>query len=108
MRPPAARLRPGPNPAKTPASGKASVRPLRFSPMCFGGTFCLALTVAERLFHPERLPYDPKNRTGGMRMRRQLLRLVALAAIGFGSGLPAVEASFAQNFPERPIRFFVP
>jgi tripartite-type tricarboxylate transporter receptor subunit TctC len=37
-----------------------------------------------------------------------LLRLVALAAIGFGSTLLPGGPSSAQNFPERPIRFFVP
>ena len=41
-------------------------------------------------------------------MRSQLLRLVALAVLGIGPGFLAAQASFAQNFPERPIRFFVP
>src|SRR6188474_3836719 len=43
-----------------------------------------------------------------MRMRRRLLRLVALAVLGIGPGFLAAQASLAQNFPERPIRFFVP
>jgi tripartite-type tricarboxylate transporter receptor subunit TctC len=47
------------------------------------------------------------------RMRGQLLRLTALAAIGLGSGFLAagpmsVGPSSAQAFPDKPIRFFVP
>lgn len=41
-------------------------------------------------------------------MRMRLLRLAAWAAIGLGSVLPAAGPSAAQNYPERPIRFFVP
>jgi tripartite-type tricarboxylate transporter receptor subunit TctC len=37
-----------------------------------------------------------------------LLRLVALAAIGWGVTLPTVRLSAAQTHPDRPIRFFVP
>jgi tripartite-type tricarboxylate transporter receptor subunit TctC len=43
-----------------------------------------------------------------MRMRIELLRLVALAAIGLGSGLLPVGPCIAQTYPDRPIRFFVP
>jgi tripartite-type tricarboxylate transporter receptor subunit TctC len=43
-----------------------------------------------------------------MRMRIRLLRLVAMAAIGLGSALPATGPSNAQTYPDRPIRFFVP
>ena len=41
-------------------------------------------------------------------MRITLPRLVALAAVGLGSVLPAAGPSVAQTYPERPIRFFVP
>ena len=41
-------------------------------------------------------------------MRSKLLRLVALAAIGLGPVLLPVGPSFAQTYPDRPIRFFVP
>jgi len=41
-------------------------------------------------------------------MQRQLLRLTMAAAIGLGSALLAVGPSWAQAFPNKPIRFFVP
>jgi tripartite-type tricarboxylate transporter receptor subunit TctC len=41
-------------------------------------------------------------------MRRRALRLVALAAIGFGSSLLPAKPAVAQSYPDRPIRFFVP
>ena len=41
-------------------------------------------------------------------MQRQLLRLTMAAAIGLGSALLAAGPSWAQAFPNKPIRFFVP
>ncbi len=48
-----------------------------------------------------------KSSTEETRMRRQLLRLAAAAAIGLGSCLFAAVPSWTQSFPDRPIRFFV-
>ena len=41
-------------------------------------------------------------------MQRQLPRLIMAAAIGLGSALLAAGPSWAQAFPNKPIRFFVP
>lgn len=41
-------------------------------------------------------------------MRKWVLRLAALAAIGLASGLLPFSPSLAQTYPDRPIRFYVP